>query len=287
MRTAPDLRLPLLMLGIAGLGIVAGVVRAVVLEGAGWWSMALWTPLMLAPVGVVAAYALWTARRSPQAATWGGIAAALAGAVFNFVVLHPDDNRDANIGLGLYALLGWVFPLAPAYLVGSLLGMLVERRRGFLPSPAALNDARPLPPLRPWLRPWLWPLVAPALVSLTVSAQPFLRLWQGESTRPDALVGTLLGFGVTSAGQLAVSLSPALIGLLILRSRAARDGVIRPRLAALWGLCLGLGVTLWLFGFGLRLMPGLSLELTMLLSIAPPILGYLSGRWLGTRPPKS
>lgn len=93
----------------------------------------------------------------------------------------------------------------------------------------------------------------------------------------------LLAVTFAFGGQLAVSLSPALIALLLLRNRAARDGVVRPRIAAFWGLCLGLGVTLGLFGFGVGLLGWVPLEVYILLCALPPVLGYGVGWWLGTR----
>ncbi|MCP2014868.1 hypothetical protein L1280_002020 [Deinococcus sp. HSC-46F16] len=271
------IRLVLLMLGLAGLGVVLGLLRAVSLEGPGWWSLASWTPLLLAPVGVMAALALWLGRRQPTAAAWGGVGAALASVWASVSLLHPEVNRDANLGMGLYGMLGWLFPLGPAFGVGAGLGLLAEGRHGLPPSPAALEDARPRPPVRPWL----WPLVPPALVSLAVSVQPF-----GRVAREGAgdWIGLLVAALVTSAGQLAVILSPALIALLALRGRTARDGIGRPRLAAFWGLCLGLAVTLGLFGFGQSaLVPRLSLEVYILLHAAPPLIGYAVGWWLGRR----
>lgn len=178
-------------------------------------------------------------------------------------------------------MLGWVFPLGPAFLVGAGLGLLVQKGRGLPPSPAALEDARPLPPLRPWLGPLL-PLAA---VSLAVSVQPFVRL--GEQglgpTNAAALLGLLVAVAFTSAGQLAVSLAPALIVLLVLRGRAARDGDVQSRLAAFWGLCLGLALTLGLFGLGGRLLERVALEVYILLCALPPVLGYAAGWWVGRR----
>ncbi|MDL2343405.1 hypothetical protein QOL99_04475 [Deinococcus sp. MIMF12] len=262
------LGLVLLMLGLAGLGVVLGLLRAVSLEGPQWWSLASWTPFLLAPVGVLAALALWLGRRHPAAAAGGGVGAALASVWASVTLLHPEVNRDANIGLAMYVVLGWLFPLGPAFLVGAGLGLLLEGRRGTPSSPAALEDARPRPPLRPWL----WPLLAPALVSLAVSVQPFVRVVAREGAGD--WLGLLVAVLVTSAGQLAVVLSPALIALLILRNRAARDGNVRPRLAAFWGLCLGLAVTLGLFGFGTGLLEGVPLEVSILLCALPPVVGY-------------
>ncbi|MBB5235174.1 hypothetical protein [Deinococcus budaensis] len=269
------------MLSIASLGIVAGTVRAALLEP-GKWSLpglilGAWVPLL--PVAVVAAFCLWLARASPGAALGGGVAAALGAAVYSFELLHPKYNQDANIGLGLYMLFGWLFPLSPAFLVGAGLGSLVERRRGLPPSPTALEDAWPLPRLRPWL----WPLLPPALVSLAVAVQPFVRLGQARLVDAASLPGLLLAVVFTSGGQLAVSLAPALVVLLVLRGRAARDGTVQPRLAAFWGLCLGLAVTLGLFGFGAGLLGGVGLEVYILLCALPPMLGCGVGWWVGRR----
>ncbi|WP_104991309.1 hypothetical protein [Deinococcus sp. NW-56] len=269
------LGLVLLMLGFTGLGVVLGLLRAVSLEGPEWWKLASWTPLLLAPVGVMAALTLWLGRRHPTAAAWGGVGAALASVWASLTLLHPEVNRDANIGMGFYGVLGWIFPLGPAFGLGALLGLLAERRRGLPPSPAALEDARPLPPLRPWL----WPLLAPALVSLAVSVMPFARVVVREGAGD--WLGLLVAVLFLSAGQLAVGLAPALIVLLALRGQAARDGVVQPRLAAFWGLCLGLAVTLGLFGFGTGLLDGVPLEVYILLCALPPVLGYGVGGWLG------
>lgn len=271
------IRLVLLMLGLAGLGVVLGLLRAVSLEGPGWWSLASWTPFLLAPVGVMAALALWLGRRQPTAAAWGGVGAALASVWASLTLLHPEVNRDANIGLAMYVVLGWIFPLGPAFGIGMGLRLLAERRRGLPPSPAAREDAWPLPPLRPWL----WPLIFPALVSLAVAAQPFVRLGQARLVDAASLPGLLLAVVFTSGGQLAVSLAPALIVLLVLRGRAARDSILQPRLSAFWGLCLGLAMTLALFGFGSRLLERVSLEVYILVGALPPLIGYAVGWRLG------
>ncbi|EYB67327.1 hypothetical protein DEIPH_ctg044orf0047 [Deinococcus phoenicis] len=262
------------MLGIAGLGIAAGTVRAVLLEGAGGWSWLLSAVWLLLPVAVIAAFCLGLSRRSPVAALGGGVATALVAALYTFELLHPKYNGDANIGLGLYLTFGWLFPLGPAALLGSLVGAGVERLRGGPPTPAAPADAPPLPPLRPWL----WPLLVPGVVSLAVSLRPLFPLWRQEQLGAQEAFGLLLSFGMTALGVLAVSLSPALMALPLLRSRAARDGVLRPRLAAFRGLCLGLAVTLGLFGFGQGLLRAVPLGIFLLLCAAFPFLGYAVGR---------
>ncbi|MPY66886.1 hypothetical protein F8S09_09315 [Deinococcus sp. SDU3-2] len=212
------------------------------------------------------------------AAAWGGVGAALASVWSSVTLLDPEVNRDANIGMGFYWVLGWLFPLGPAFGIGMALGLLAGRRHGLPPSPAALEDARPLPALAPWL----WPLLPPAAVSLAVTALPFMRV--ADQGDVGSWAGLLIAVLVSSAGQLAVTLSPALIALLVLRGRAARDGAVRSRLAAFWGLCLGLAVTLRLFGFGqFALVPRLPLEAYILLHAAPPLIGYGVGWWVGRR----
>lgn len=131
--------LTVMMLLVPLVGSLAGVVRAVLLEGAGQWRLAFWVLPLLGPITVVAALAVWVGRRRPAAGWWGGLAAALVAAVYNFVALHPEVNRDANIGVGIHIMLGWLFPLGPAFLIGAGLGLLVEKWRGVSPSP-------PLPP---------------------------------------------------------------------------------------------------------------------------------------------
>ncbi|KEF34277.1 hypothetical protein RDMS_07690 [Deinococcus sp. RL] len=164
MRRAPDLPLPLWMLGLAGLGVVAGVLRAVSLEGPGGWRLASYAPLLLAPVGVMAALALGLGRRHSVAAAWGGVGAALASVWASVALLHPEVNRDANIGMGMYGMLGWIFPLGPAFLLGAGLGRLAERRRGLPPPPPRWRTPGPGPRSRPgcgrcslrrWPR-WWW-----------------------------------------------------------------------------------------------------------------------------------
>lgn len=261
------------MLLISLVGSLAGVIRAVLLEGTGQWGLAFWVLPLLGPVAVVAVLAVWVGRRKPGAGWWGGIAAALVAAVYNFVALHPEYNRDANIGMGIHIMLGWLFPLGPAFLVGAGLGLLAERGRGLPPSPAALEDARPLPPLRPWL----WPLLLPAVAAAAVQFAPLLP--GGAGVYREELFRFVLVQSVFLVGTVPLALSPALIALFILRGRAARDGVLRPRLAAFWGLCLGLALTLGLFGFGTGLLEWVPLEVAMLVGALLPVLGYGVGWW--------
>lgn len=132
MRPGLDLRLPLLMLAIAGLGVVAGEVRAAVLDGdelrSLLTSLATTLPVLLAPIGVLAAFAAWLQRRNRTEAVWGGLAVAVGAALYSFALLHPELNRDANIGLGLYWMFGWFYPLGLVFALGAALGTRVARR---------------------------------------------------------------------------------------------------------------------------------------------------------------
>ncbi|CAM4124911.1 hypothetical protein [Deinococcus marmoris] len=132
MKLAPDLRLPLLMLGIAGLGILAGVVRVAMMDGLGLGrsllSLSVVLPVLLVPVGVLAAFAVWLRRRNRVGAVWGGLSAAGGAAIYSFMLLHPEMNRDANIGLSLYWMFGWFYPLGLVFSLGAALGTWVGRR---------------------------------------------------------------------------------------------------------------------------------------------------------------
>ncbi|WP_216325430.1 hypothetical protein [Deinococcus aestuarii] len=141
------------------------------------------------------------------------------------------------------------------------------------------------------LKPWLWPLLPPVLVALASALLPLLVLWRwygrGSATWPEVL----LSLGGAALGTLIPVLAPLLTVLFVLRARARRDGVLRPRLTALWGLCLGVGGSVLLYALGLLF--GLSptafapLPLLLALFLALPVVGYLLGRWLGTRPTKN
>ena len=54
---------------------------------------------------------------------WGaGVGVGLAAAYANFMLLDPQYNQDANIGLGLYLLGGFVPVLGAGALLGALIG---------------------------------------------------------------------------------------------------------------------------------------------------------------------
>lgn len=270
------------MLCIAALGVLAGMIRAAVLHGQGLErslaSLSITLPVMLAPVGVLAAYAVWLQRRNWVAAIWGGLAAAGGAAIYGFMLLHPEMNRDANIGMGLYWMFGWFYPLGLVFALGAALGTGVEKRRK-TPSETAQLLSVPL-------KPWLWPLLVPALVSLTITLQPLLRLWSAgddAQVRFGILMALFLSSSVTGLGQIAVSLSPALMVLVLLQTRTIRDGNFQPRLAAFWGLCLGLGMSLGLSAFGPQFLQHINPAALLLPCAALPIIGYAAGRWWGMR----
>ncbi len=81
-------------------------------------------PFILVPLFVYVIIVLLLVKREP-AVLVGGLVAAFAMAIYNFIILLPKYNVDANIGLGLYVLFGWIFPIGPAFLIGTGIGKLV------------------------------------------------------------------------------------------------------------------------------------------------------------------
>lgn len=110
------------MLGLNSLGVVAGLLRdprPFPLTPA----LVLTTLTMLSlPLLPLALLAYVRSARLPREATLGGVLAALSGAVCSYVLLEPESNRDANIGMGLYFIFGVIFPLGAAYVIGLILG---------------------------------------------------------------------------------------------------------------------------------------------------------------------
>lgn len=134
------------------------------------------------------------------------------------------------------------------------------------------------PVTRPSLALWLWPLVLPTLLPIISALMSLMDQWKtAHLWAADALPGLLPGFGVTVAVTLAVTLTPALVALLMLRSRADSDNMVRQRLLALWGFCLGLSLT-WVLFF---VLPSGSRPLLLNVLVWPPLLGYVAGRWAG------
>lgn len=83
--------------------------------------------LMLVPSLVIGSFSLLVTAPAPR---WGSaLGTGLAAAVCNFVLLDPQYNQDANIGLGLYWIGGFVVMLGLPALLGALLGRLLSRRR--------------------------------------------------------------------------------------------------------------------------------------------------------------
>lgn len=121
--------LPSVMLLLPLLGAVLGVLRAVITGDAQWWILLLWLPALVWPV----LPCLALIRRLETDAHWpasalavGGLFAALTAAYLAFMLLAPEYNRDANIGLGIYVLFGWLVPVLPAFGLGALLGYLLK-----------------------------------------------------------------------------------------------------------------------------------------------------------------
>lgn len=132
-----DLKLLLTLLGVAFLGNLARA--AVSPEGAG---LALvFGGFLLLPLLPVLALTLQ--QRHPGVRWGGGLAAALASALASalcsFVLLDPQDNQDANIGLGLYVTFGWIPVLGGAALLGGLLGRLARPHAPLVPPLPSLS----------------------------------------------------------------------------------------------------------------------------------------------------
>lgn len=218
-----DLKLLLTLLGIAFLGNLARA--AVSPEGAGL-ALAFGSFLLL-PLLPVLALALQ--QRHPGVRWGAGLAAALASALCSFVLLDPQHNQDANIGLGLYVIFGWVPVLGGAALLGGLLGRLAL--------PHAPTDP-PLPPLS-W-RGWGWPLVLPLLgAALNLWAE--WRLSQRVQAEFSHLIPApdLLALLAATLPLLLLLLAVSALPLTLLRSAAQRRGQAQPFLAW-WWVTLGL-----------------------------------------------
>lgn len=120
-----SMRLPLLMLGINSLGVLAGLLREPQLYPL-TLPLVLTTMLMLSlPLLPLAWLAYVRSARLPREAALGGLLASVTGAVCCYVLLEPELNRDANIGMGLYGIFGVIFPLGAAYVTGLMLGQVV------------------------------------------------------------------------------------------------------------------------------------------------------------------
>lgn len=217
-------RLVLTTLGVAFLGNLARA--AVSPEGAG---LALtFGSFFLLPLLPVLALALQ--QRHPGVRWGAGLAAALASALCSFVLLDPQHNQDANIGLGLYVTFGWVPVLGGAALLGGVLGRLAL--------PHAPTDP-PLPPLS-W-RGWGWPLVLPLLGAA-------LNLWaewrlsqrvQAEFSHDRVPAPDLLALLAATLPMLLLLLAVSALPLTLLRNAAQRRGQAQPFLAR-WWVTLGL-----------------------------------------------
>ena len=272
-----DTRLALGMLALGLTGALVGVLRAVLLEGPRWWSLLIGAPALLAPLCIVAALVVWTRHRGTRwrvAAAWGGWAAALAAAGVGVAMFDPDINRDANIGMGLYLMFGWLYPLGPVALLGALAGLVWEHFRPARPEPVQLQAGSAGP-----LGFWLLGLVPPALA---VSA--------GELGRTAAVADLVPKLAQTAwhlllptlLFTLLTDLGPLLLPLVLLRVRAAQTGRPREQLWGFWGLSLG-----WTAGilgmYWPTVFQGRGFVVLYPFTALLMLLGYLGGKQLARR----
>ncbi|MDO4244789.1 MAG: hypothetical protein Q4C89_02055 [Deinococcus sp.] len=219
-----DTKLILTLLGVAFLGNLARA--AVAPAGAG---LALgFGVFLLLPLLPVLALALQ--QRHPGVRWGAGLAAALASALCSFVLLDPQDNQDANIGLGLYVTFGWIPVLGGAALLGGLLGRLARPHAPLSP---------PLPSLS-W-RGWGWPLVLP-LLGAAVNLWAEWRLGQrvqAEFSRYDIPAPDPLALLLATLPTLLLLLAVSALPLTLLRNAARRRGQAQPFLTW-WWVTLGL-----------------------------------------------
>ena len=211
-------RLVLAMLAVAYSG---HLLRWAVSPGSA--GLALGFGSLLLPLLAVAA--LCVGRPHPGVRWGAGLGAALAAAFCDFVLLDPQYNQDANIGLDLYLLGGFVLVLGPAALLGGGLGGLLL--------PNAVRD-KPLPPLA-W-RGWGWPLVLPLLGAALggwAEWQLLSRVREDYARynlpTPD-FTQVLLGSLPTTLLLLAVLALP----LVLLRQQAQGQGKSQPWLGVWW-----------------------------------------------------
>ncbi|RTR29460.1 hypothetical protein [Deinococcus radiophilus] len=193
---------------------------------------------------------------------WGaGLGAALAAAYCNYVLMDPQYNQDANIGLGLYLLGGFVLVLGPAALLGGALGYLFGPQEQSEPATSYL-------PLWPWLK----PLGLPVLGAVAAAGVDYART---AALTGLALADLLIGAAFLAGSALLYGLLLSLLPLLWLRGLAARTGQPRHPLAAFWGICAGLA----LGGVLVRAWPSmLAWPLAALLPLLGGVLGWQTAR---------
>lgn len=209
-----------LVLSMFALAFAGALARWAVSPEAGQLVLVL-GPLLLLPVAVTASVCL---QQSHPGVRWGaGLGAALAAAYCNFVLLDPQYNEDANIGLGLYALGGFALPLGGAGLLGAFFGYLARPRA--------------VTPPRPWLswQGWGWPLLLPV-------ASGVLDLWaEWRLLRalPDVELTALVLF-LGSVPSTLLLLAASTLPLVLLHRRAAAKGKAQPYLNRWWLSAAGL-----------------------------------------------
>lgn len=257
------------MLGVASLGVVA---RAALSPGDSPASLLLGGLFLLLPVMMVAAFCL---HLRSQGARWGGGLAASAVAAFcNFVLLDPQYNQDANIGLGMYMVFGAAMVLVPAALLGGFIGGLVRLERA---TPSAPDATLPL-------KPWLLPLVLPVLSTLANTWAETVAQRRAREQYPQLeqfdtdglLLLTLFVFGLLPL------LGVAALPLTLLYRQARRGAQAQPWLGAWWGVAAGLAGSLLLLSAVPRLWERafVPLPLTAALPFAAGLLGWAWGRRL-------
>ncbi|ANE43057.1 hypothetical protein [Deinococcus puniceus] len=258
-RLLPPFALPALMLGVPLLGSLASMARGVLLGSEDCMNLLVVAALLLLPVAVMVSLCIWVSQRNKGAAWGAGLMVVIVATGVNFYLLMPEHFRDASMPISLYVLLGWLFPLLPAALLGGMMGAALWRGPTQVKSPT-------LP-----LVPWLWPLLIPlfSVVSMTVfhaltrAANPF----SFESMLYPILIvlGLLLGL--------------ILLPLVLLRQQAERTRQLQPHLSAWWGVCAGLASAMAVAEFWSRTGFGLLFVLGLVL----PFVGYGLGLLWGER----
>ena len=263
-RPQGDWTLTLTMLGVAGLGVLA---RAAVSPDAPSPLLGLF---LLLPVMVVAALCL---NLRGEGVRWGaGLAAASVAAYCNFVLLDPQYNQDANIGLGLYMIGGFVILLLPAALLGGFIGRLIRPDRDASPAPrASLPQA-----------PWLWALTLPVLGTLANGWAGTVVMRRAREEYPQL---ERLALGNDWARLLSSALTPlplllgvAALPLTLLYRQAGRGGRAQPWLAAWWGTAAGLTGSFLLLGALPRLWEGAFVPFSLMAAL-PFVTGALGWAW--------
>jgi hypothetical protein len=247
------------MLGVPLLGSLASVARGVLLGSEDGVNLLVVAALLLLPVAVMAALCIWASQRNKGAAWGAGLMVVIVATVLNFSLLMPEQFRDASMPISLYVLLGWLFPLLPAALLGGMMGAAFWRGPALVKSPT-------LP-----LMPWLWPPLIPLFSLFAVTVFHIL-----------VLAGEPFDFALVffyPLVVLALMLGLMLLPLSLLRQQAKRSRQLQPHLGAWWGVCVGLALAVLVFEVWLAN----SFGLLFVLSLVLPFIGYGLGLLWGER----